>query len=49
MGKFGLGACSGFLVGGAGTCALLGGAGSFPSSGQVHVKGVGLEVAMNSG
>ena len=38
MGEFGPGACAGFLVGGTGACVLVGGAESFPSDGQGHVK-----------
>ena len=37
MGKAGLEACSGFLVGGTGVCPLVGGAGSWSSGGQGHV------------
>ena len=38
-GEIGPGACVGFLVGGTGACALVGGAWSCLSGGQGHVKG----------
>ena len=44
MGDVGSVACVGFLVDGSGACALLGGAGSFPSGGQGHISGVFLGV-----
>ena len=39
LGEVGPVACTGFLVGGTGTCALVGGAGSFLSGGQDLEKG----------
>ena len=39
MGEFGPGACVSFLVGGTGTCPLVGETGSCHSDGQGHVKG----------
>ena len=38
MGEFGPVSCVGFLVGGTGACILVGGAESFPSDGQDHVR-----------
>ena len=38
MGEVGPGACAGFLVGETSACPLVGGAGSYPSSEQGHVK-----------
>ena len=37
VGEVGLEACAGFLVGGAGACPLVGGAGSWPSGVLGHV------------
>ena len=37
MGEFGLVACVGFLVGGAGACVLVGGPGACLSGGQDHI------------
>ena len=37
VGEAGLEACAGFLVGGAGACPLVYGAGYWPSGGQGHV------------
>ena len=38
MGEVDPAACAGFLVGGTGSCALVGGAESFSSDGQGHVR-----------
>lgn len=39
VGKAGLEACAGFLMGGAGACPLMSRAGSWPSGAQGHVRG----------
>ena len=49
----GIEACAGFLVGGAGACALVGGAGSWPSGGQglsrdMSTGGYGLRMTLGS-
>ena len=40
MGEVGPGVCAGFLVAGTGAHPLVGGAGSCPSDGHGHVRGV---------